>query len=176
MVCVSEMRLSSYASGIRKKNLVEEEISGFVIKNIVMKQKLKIIGDKITCPVAIIIRNGKVLSGFRHYTSDKWKTISVWTCPGGRCDEGETLETTLRREVVEEVGIKDLEIVDFLGDIPGAKEGDIVPLFLCRTNEEFTLMEPQKFSEWRWFDKNDLPENFINIHARKIILELLNAC
>lgn len=139
----------------------------------VMQQKLATTGNDTTCPVAIIIRDEKVLCGHRHYTPDKWKAISVWTLPGGRCDEGETVEQTLRREVAEETGITDLVVKEYLNDIPGAKEGDKVPLFLCSTNQEAQLMEPEKFSEWKWFSKENLPGTFINAHAREKIVSLL---
>lgn len=72
------------------------------------------IGDEKKCPVAIIVRNRAILLGMRNYTPDKWKEISVWTTPGGRCDFGETLEQTLRREVQEEVGITEFQIHDFI--------------------------------------------------------------
>lgn len=80
-----------------------------------IKEQLSKVGNTTTCPAAIVIKNSKVLMGFRHYTPDKWKSISVWTMPGGRCDAGETLEATLRREIHEEVGIDDIHIVDYLG-------------------------------------------------------------
>ncbi len=67
-----------------------------MLKSILEKQ-----GDPAICPAAIIVREGKILLGLRNYSSDKWKEISVWTTPGGRCDEGETIEETLRREVFE---------------------------------------------------------------------------
>jgi len=139
-----------------------------------MRKKLQDVGNTTTCPSAIIIRNKKILMGYRHYTPDKWKTISVWTLPGGRCDSGETLEEALRREVKEETGIRDLRIMDYIGKVPGAKEGDIVPLFLCNTEHEAILMEPLKFSDWKWFDAKNFPKDFINEHARPIILELLS--
>lgn len=134
-----------------------------------MENQLSKIGDKTTCPVAVIVRNGKVLMGLRHYTPDKWKTISVWTIPGGRYDSGETLETTLRREVEEETGINDLEILKYLGEVPGSKSGDIVPLFICNSKQEARLIEPEKFSEWRWFSEKEFPENFINSVALELI-------
>lgn len=118
------------------------------------EDKLKQLGNDKMCPIAVMVRDGKILTGHRHYTkantSHDWKEISVWTIPGGRCDEGESIGTTLRREVQEEVGISDFKILDLIGEVPGAKEGDIVPIFYCSTDQDATLMEPNKFSEWRW--------------------------
>lgn len=142
-----------------------------------METALKEIGNKFKCPTAIMMRDGKVLTGYRNYTKDKYKDISVWTTPGGRCDAGENLEEALRREVLEEVGITDFEIVDFIGEVPGAKEGDIVPIFFCTTKEDAKLMEPEKFSEWRWVEKDEYANNEkyggFNPVARKLIVEYL---
>lgn len=143
------------------------------MSNPVLK-KLSQIGGEKYCPVAVFVDDKKILVGLRHYTPDKWKTISVWTCPGGRCDENETIENTLRREVVEETGITDFEILDYIGDVPGAKEGDIVPLFICKTSQSPKLMEPEKFSDWQWIFYKNLPENFINNEVRKAIVEFLS--
>lgn len=119
--------------------------------------------------VAFIFKKNKLLIGLRNYTIDKWKDISVWTIPGGRCDQDETLETTLKREVLEEVGLNDLIIVKYLGTIPGSKKGDIVYVFKARTEQEPRLLEPEKFSEWKWCLISEIPENFINPGALKLI-------
>lgn len=131
--------------------------------------ELKKIGDKHTCTSAVIIKDNKILLGLRHYTPDKWKNISVWTTPGGRCDEGETIEDNLRRETLEETGIKNLEILEFLGKIPAAKKGDTLYVFKCTTNEEPKLMEPEKFSDWKWFNLNEIPKEFINSRILSLI-------
>ncbi len=138
-----------------------------------MQESLNLIGDQSKCPVALIIRDNKILLGHRHYTPDKWKTVSVWTCPGGRCDDGETIEDTLRREVEEETGISNLKIEEFLGEYPGAKEGDFVPVFRCSTDEEAKNIEPHKFSEWKWFGREELPEAFINKDIALLIKKVL---
>jgi len=128
-------------------------------------------GNAQCCPVAAIVRNGTILIGLRHYTPDKWKAISVWTLPGGRCDVGETIEQTLRREVAEETAICSLTIDKFLGEVPGAKDGDRVPVFLCSASEEPVVVEIEKFSEWKWCPITELPDNFINPHAKELILK-----
>src|SRR5258706_1423356 len=126
-------------------------------------------GDGILCPMAVIVRDGKRLVGLRNYTPDKWKAISVGTVPGGRSETGETIGETLVREAAEEVGITDLKIKKFLGKIPGAKSPDVVLIFKCETSQEAKLMEPEKFSEWKWFSADQIPENFINPKALPII-------
>ena len=139
--------------------------------------ELKIIGNPFVCSTAVIIRNRSILLGFRNYTPDKWKKISVWTTPGGRCDFGETIEQTLRREVKEEVGISDFEIHEFIGEAPGAKEGDIIQIFFCTTEQDAILMEPEKFSEWRWVPISEYisggPWSEMNPVAHKIISSYL---
>ena len=124
-----------------------------------------------------MMRDNKILTGYRNYRKDKWKDISVWTLPGGRCNPNETIEETLRREVFEETGIDDFEILDLIAEIPGAKEGDIVPIFFSKTKQDAKLMEPEKFSEWRWITMEDcLNDNsYININptARKVVLNYL---
>lgn len=126
-------------------------------------------GGNKDVPVVFIFKNDKLLIGLRNYTPDKWKNISVWTAPGGRCDNGETFETTLRREVSEEVGINDLKITEYLGNVPGAKEGDIVFVFKAETTQEPKLMETEKFSEWKWCLLSEIPSNFINPESLKLI-------
>lgn len=138
-----------------------------------MENKLNIIlhkkGNNKDVPVAFIFKNDKLLIGLRNYTPDKWKTISVWTVPGGRCDGDETLEVTLKREMLEEVGINDFKVTQYLGNVPGAKEGDIIYVFKSETNQEPKLMEPEKFSEWIWCPVSEIPSNFINPKSLKLL-------
>ncbi len=126
-------------------------------------------GSHYDAPVAFIFKKGKLLIGLRNYTPDKWKDISVWTGPGGRCDQGETLGKTLRREILEEVGIDDIKISKYLGSVPGAKEGDTVYVFRVETSQEPKLMEPEKFSEWKWCKLTEIPSNFINPESLRLI-------
>ena len=115
-----------------------------------------------TCAAALIVRNGRVLMGLREYQ----KGSPLWTFPGGRCDFGESPENGLKREVVEEIGTTDLQIVRSLGKKDGAYKDengvDEVHMFECITLQEPKLLEPEKFLEWRWFGLDELPPNLID--------------
>ena len=99
---------------------------------------------------AVMTRNKHILLGLRHYTKAKWEDRSVWTLAGGATDSGETYEMALRREVQEETGIRDFKIVAYVGPIQGAQPHITCHLFQCTTESDPTLVEPDKFSEWRW--------------------------
>jgi ADP-ribose pyrophosphatase YjhB (NUDIX family) len=130
---------------------------------------LKKITKKGDIAVSFIFREGKLLIGLRNYKADEWKDISVWTVPGGHCEKGETFEETLKRETLEEIGVDDLIVTEYLGVVAGAKEGDTVYVFKAETNQEPKLMEPENFSEWKWSSISDIPSNFINPEALRLI-------
>lgn len=131
------------------------------------------------CTAGAIIKDGKILLGIRNYTPDKCKVVSVWTTPGGRCDEGETVEAAFRREVKEEVNIDDLIIEDFIGEVPGAKQGDLVFIFHCTTKQDYALMEPEKFSEWKWIPLEEYflgePYNIMNPGLHNAITQYMQS-
>ncbi len=115
-----------------------------------------------TCAAALIVRDGKVLMGLREYE----KGNPVWTFPGGRCDPGEDPKVGLKREVAEEIAVNDLEVIQLLGVKEGAYRdengADQVHMFLCRTRQDPSNAEPEKFLEWRWIGPEEIPENLID--------------
>lgn len=115
-------------------------------------------------------RDGKVLLGLRNYIKDG-KLVPTWTIPGGQTEPGETVEDGLRREVLEEIGVTDYSIDQFLGIISGIDKDRMVHVYLGSTLQEPELREPEKFSEWHWFRVEEIPSNFIN----PLALELLQA-
>jgi 8-oxo-dGTP diphosphatase len=131
---------------------------------------LDLLSKENHCTSAVIVRNGNILLGLRHYRKSNGTILSVWTTPGGRCEKGETIEQCLRRETQEETGIANLEIRAFMRIAPAVFTPDLVYTFFCETEEEPTLMEPDKFSEWKWFPLHEIPKNFIN----PTILQLIN--
>ena len=57
----------------------------------------------ITVVAAIIRKNGKILITRRF---DNVHLPGLWEFPGGKVEEGESLETALQREIGEELGIQ----------------------------------------------------------------------
>ena len=124
--------------------------------------------DPSICTSLFLEKEEKILLGLRHYKLDKFKDVSLWTTPGGRCNKEEKIGENLIRETVEETGINEIQVRKFLGTVPGAKEGDILYVFWGNTDQEPALMEPEKFSQWRWFSLEEVPENFINPAALQL--------
>lgn len=131
-------------------------------------------GDRQTAAAAVIARNGRFLAGLRNYKTQQYKDGDFWTTPGGRCDEGETVGEALIRETEEEIGVTDLVVKEFLGVVPGAKDGDRVFLFLCETESEPRLREPEKFKEWKWASPNEVADSFLNPAALDVIRRRLS--
>ncbi len=135
---------------------------------------LKLPGDGTLCTSALIFNGeGKILLGLRHYKK-KWEgeliANSLWTTPGGRTDEGETVGNCLLRETLEETGLH-IKPVEYWGKLPAARDIDVLHVFRCEYEGEPKNMEPEKFGSWEWFSPSEIPENFINPHLRDILLK-----
>ena len=126
--------------------------------------KFKITPDQL-CFFALIKKDDKILMGLREYK----KGNPVWTYPGGRCQPNETMIETLKREIEEEICVSKLNFVRMIGQKDGVKVGDKVYFIECEIFEEPSLMEPEKFKEWKWHKINDLPENLIDPKDIKFI-------
>lgn len=124
------------------------------------------------CAVAIIAQNNKILMGLREYS----KGNPLWTFPGGRCYLGEAPESGLAREVEEETGITDLKIIRLLGEKEGTYKGGKIPdrvfIYECVTKQVPKLAEPEKFLEWKWINRSELPENLVDSNDKYFINKL----
>ena len=108
--------------------------------------------------VLIFNEEGKVL--FQHRTGRH--AHGTWAGPGGWLEFGETFEQAAKREVKEELDldIEDVKVVGTTNHIYTDEGKQVVTVFV-KTNK-FTgkpkLMEPDKHSEFGWFDLSNLPE------------------
>jgi 8-oxo-dGTP diphosphatase len=102
----------------------------------------------IVCCAGLLIREGHILLGKR--SSNRISFPNVWDLPGGRQEQGESLNQTLHRELQEELGIvptvtRYLDKLDILSQpdhlechIFLVAEWEGIPSNLARNEHDFT--------------------------------------
>lgn len=89
-----------------------------------------------------------------------------WDLPKGHWESGESLPFTAKREVMEETGIKDLEIIDFVGisfhtyNMYGRHEIKHTYWYKMKTSSKEKLLPQTEegIKELRWIKQEDLGE------------------
>ncbi len=115
--------------------------------------------------LGIMIKDGnKVLLGHRCETYGDTGGIyepGSWTFPGGKQEYNETIIEGATREVKEETNldVSNLTIFNAEDDIQPNKHYITIQLIANKFDGELKNLEPNKHSEWKWFDLNHLPEN-----------------
>ena len=106
--------------------------------------------DKIVVVAALIERNNKYLIGLR----STGKYMGLWEFPGGKVNNGESLEEALKREIFEEFEIS-IEITKNLFRIDHTYPDFILEMhcFLASANEN--IINHNDHSEIMWFDPSD---------------------
>lgn len=108
--------------------------------------------------VLLLQVNKKQLSG---------ETREYWDLPGGRIQQGQTIEETLRRELEEETGIKDVRNTKLLGmclsniRIPmgdGEDVGLVLAVFACEIDLEVEITLTSEHIGYNWFTKEEAAE------------------
>ena len=89
-----------------------------------------------------------------------------WFLPKGHVESDESLEGAALREIEEETGLTDLEIVKYLGDFERSVEsGELKKekYFLVRqTSDDTPRIEQGQNWEIKWFGKGELPVFYID--------------
>jgi 8-oxo-dGTP diphosphatase len=104
---------------------------------------------KLVAAVLLENENGEFLLG-------KKPEDELYTCPGGKHEEGESIVRTAIRELREETGIVASEM-HFLGFVE--PEGKLIMFFWCsKWKGKVKNMEPEKCLGWEWFPLNQFPK------------------
>lgn len=94
----------------------------------------------------------------------RFSNTKHWDLPGGRIKDGANLEETLKREVEEEIGIKDIKIVKFLDasisnlKINLTKKPLRLVLFtyLCSIKDPLSVkLTDDEHTEFKWFNSKE---------------------
>ncbi|MBI3316904.1 MAG: (deoxy)nucleoside triphosphate pyrophosphohydrolase [Candidatus Omnitrophica bacterium] len=94
-----------------------------------------------------------------------------WEFPGGKCEEGESLESCLRREVFEELGIEIRpERFLFTKIYPYSDRVVLLNFFLCHVISKVWLHKRDCW-DYRWVTRQDLSQ-FLFVPGD---LEIINA-
>jgi 8-oxo-dGTP diphosphatase len=126
-----------------------------------MKEELFHLGIK-----ALIVRDNKILILKTNPEELKCNKTVHWDLPGGRVKKGDDIETTLRKEVKEELGIEDIDIVDhfdsFISNlkIPTDK-GDVslaLIVYTCKIKTDSKIRLSSEHTEYKWASIDEAKE------------------
>ena len=134
-----------------------------------MKSKSKI--QRITVK-AIIENNGRVL-----VVRDQ---KGIWELPGGRVEFGEHPIDALERELIEELGAKQInvkrlfDVWDFIVELPSEHYQFIVLVFMCDVNIP-SIKISDEHNLFRWMTMDDIKTEPMREGYRKSIVSYLKA-
>ena len=125
--------------------------------------------------VIILNKNDKVFVGKR-----KDNPVNNWQMPQGGVDEGEDYITAMKRELLEETSIQNIEIIKEIdkiyqyelpenlvgiiwkGKYRGQKQKWFITRFLGDEKEINLNTKHAEFIDWKWIEPKFLPEVIVN--------------
>lgn len=120
--------------------------------------------------VGVIVRNGQICISLR---PDHLHKGGCWEFPGGKIDEGETVESALARELGEELGIEVISTSPII-DIDWAYPEINVRLEVLQVNEFKGEPRGLENQQVRWIPVGDLIEYQFPEANRAIVEALLS--
>ncbi len=120
-----------------------------------------------------IRKNGKILLGKRIGSHG----ANSWCPPGGHLEFGESFEECVKRETLEETGIK-IKNISFLGitnDIFKKEKKHYVTIAMIAdySSGVVKIMEPKKCLKWEWFSVDKIPDNLF-LPTKNLLKQSIN--
>lgn len=115
--------------------------------------------DRPVIGVGVLVWRGRQLLLGRRLSKS---VESCWQFPGGHLEADETVVDCASREVLEETGLRvnSFRQLGYTNKPFIVAQKNYITLFVsCLSHSgDAVVMEPEKCSEWRWFDEADLPQ------------------
>ncbi len=106
--------------------------------------------------VAFVMKNKKILLIKHSYQHD-------WALPGGWMKHGESIESTMERELKEELGIAATVMNIF--EIQSVKHKPVIDVaVVCRVSEDKLKSHSSEVEEALFFPIDSLPKNIVHTH------------
>lgn len=113
--------------------------------------------NRIPC-VDLLIANDKGEIIAQKRADNRRLFPGCWEVPGGHVEEGEGFEDTIRREIKEELNMDFVKLIEFVDsfdwEMGGGKYRNFQ--FLGVATGSPTLTEPEKTTELKWINENNL--------------------
>lgn len=122
---------------------------------------------KISPAVIVAVYNGDklLLSKNAHGEYKRYALIA------GFVEVGETLEETVKREVMEEVGLK-VKNIKYYKNQPWSFSDTLLVGFTAELDgDSLITLDTNELSEARWVDRSDIPEDDIHISLTRELME-----
>jgi 8-oxo-dGTP diphosphatase len=110
-----------------------------------MKKKVKVVA-------AVIEQEGKILCALR---SSQMSIPNVWEFPGGKVEEGESLQAALEREIEEELACS-IKAGSIFHDHTHEYEAAVVRLIALKASLTAGIPDAQEHEELLWLPKESL--------------------
>ncbi len=118
----------------------------------------------------IIIQNNKVLLGLRKNTE---YFAGFWSLPVGHIEKNELAQDALKRELMEELGIKLVRSTSFCIKTDEALSISNQVYRIESWSGKISNKEPELCSELAWFSLDELPDNLTSV-SRDILKPLIH--